>query len=268
MFPMPLNASTKRELKVLNWNVLYGFNHHRSIKEAGEWINKQAPNVLGLQELNGISEEKLSEYAKTWGHNHTVLLKRNGFPVGLTSKKPITVIKRQVKGFHHGYLHCKTYNIHFFIVHFWPGKSHELKKILKEIEPLLKLKANVIIMGDFNTCSRKDEAFLIKNATKRKFEYDFVDMAEAKGFVDLGYKHAPNSKVTCPTAITIPRWTKTLSELKQKEYRIDFIFACKTLAKYSTKAAVYYNNQVGKLSDHYPLSATFGGLSKKCIDKN
>ena len=35
-------------LKIINWNVLYGFNHHKSIKGAGQWIHAQQPDVIGL----------------------------------------------------------------------------------------------------------------------------------------------------------------------------------------------------------------------------
>ena len=179
------DAAKGDTLKILNWNVLYGFNHHKSIEEASRWINSQKPNIIALQELNGISEKSLGEYAKRWGHSYAVTHKKGGFPVGLTSKEPIEVIERKSKGYHHGFLHCKTYGIHFFVVHFWPGKFTEVDKILRRIERLLVLKEKVVILGDFNGCSRKDEAFLIANAKSRKRDYTFVDRVEAKGFVDI-----------------------------------------------------------------------------------
>jgi exodeoxyribonuclease-3 len=98
----------QEELKVINWNVLYGFNHKKSIEPDAAWIRYQNPDVLGLQELNKYTLESLSKMALEWGRAHSVRLKQKGFPAGLTSKQPIEVIERRVEGFHHGYLHCKT----------------------------------------------------------------------------------------------------------------------------------------------------------------
>ncbi len=53
------NVCVADSLKIINWNVLYGFNHHKSTEEAGRWINTQEPEVIAFQELNGISEERL-----------------------------------------------------------------------------------------------------------------------------------------------------------------------------------------------------------------
>ena len=240
-------------LKIINWNVLYGFNHKKSINQGVDWITEQHPDVVALQELNGHTEAELSKIAKAWGHAHAVILKEEGFPVGLTSNQPIKVIRRQVEGFHHGYLHCKTQGIHFFVVHFWPGKYHEADVILAQVEPLLKQQESVIILGDFNGCSRKDEAFLIANAKQRKPDYKYVDKVESLGFVDIVCKHDENAKVSCPSPITIPRWSADLEELKLKRFRIDFVFANKKLAKESRSGTISLAKEIETISDHYPV---------------
>ncbi len=131
-------TAKQKNFRVVCWNVLYGFNHHKSVKEGVQWLAKQQPDVVALQELNGNTAKSLAKLAKQWGHGYSAILKENGFPVGLTSKQPIEVIERRVKGFHHGYLHCKTSGVHFFVVHFWPGKDHEAAHVLKQIQPLHK----------------------------------------------------------------------------------------------------------------------------------
>ncbi len=246
-------AAKGETLKIINWNVLYGFNHHKSIDEASQWLDGQRPGVVALQELNGISEQRLREYAKHWGHSHAVTHKESGFPVGLTSKAPIEVVERQFEGFHHGFLHCKTYGIHFFVVHFWPGKSNEVDEILNRVAPLLERQEKVILLGDFNGCSRKDEAFLIASATRRERDYTFVDQVEAQGFVDLVHKHDPSAKISCPSPITIPRWSKDMEELKQKRYRIDFVFADRLLAEDSRSGTISLAREIDTISDHYPV---------------
>ena len=252
-------AEVTETFKIVNWNVLYGFNHKKSVKQGANWITKQAADVVALQELNGHNQVGFKELASEWGHDHAAILKKGGFPVGLTSNQPIEVIERRVKDFHHGYLHCKTHGIHFFVVHFWPGKYWEADWILDKTAPLMERGEKVIILGDFNGNSRKDEDFLIANATLRKRDYTFVDKVEAKGFVDIVHKHDPEAKISQPSSITIPRWTKDLKELKLKRYRIDFVFADKSFAEQSHSGTISLAREIEKISDHYPVIVEFNG---------
>ena len=252
-------AEVTETFKIVNWNVLYGFNHKKSVKQGANWIKKQAADVVALQELNGHNQAGFKELAAEWGHDHAAILKKGGFPVGLTSNQPIKVIERIVKDFHHGYLHCKTHGIHFFVVHFWPGKYWEADWILDKTAPLMERGEKVIILGDFNGNSRKDEDFLIANATLRKRDYTFVDKVEAKGFVDIVHKHDPEAKISQPSPITIPRWTKDLKELKLKRYRIDFVFADKSFAEQSHSGTISLAREIETISDHYPVIVEFNG---------
>lgn len=240
-------------IKIINWNVLYGFNHNHSVKEGSAWIKKQQPDVVALQELNGISEKQLGLYSKAWNHPFAVTHKESGFPVGLTSKNPIQVIERIVEGGHHGYLHCETYGIHFFVVHFWPGVFFEIDRVTEKANKLLGENQKVIILGDFNGCSRKDKSFLNTNATLRKVDFKFVDRIEALGMVDLVHKHDPSAFISCPSPITIPKWTQSLEELKKKQYRIDFIFADSNLAQSSISGTISLDEEIDTISDHYPV---------------
>ena len=252
-------AEVTETFKIVNWNVLYGFNHKKSVKQGANWIKKQAADVVALQELNGHNQTGFKELAAEWRHDHAAILKKGGFPVGLTSNQPIEVIERRVKDFHHGYLHCKTHGIHFFVVHFWPGKYWEADWILDKTAPLIERGEKVIILGDFNGNSRKDEDFLIANATLRKRDYTFVDKVEAKGFVDIVHKHDPEAKISQPSSITIPRWTKDLKELKLKRYRIDFVFADKSFAEQSHSGTISLAREIETISDHYPVIVEFNG---------
>ncbi len=246
----------KEEIKIINWNVLYGFNHHKSIDLGIDWLKTQTPDIVAFQELNGHKEDGFKKLATKWGHNHAVMLKEKGFPVGLTSNAPIEVIERQVKGFHHGYLHCKTKNINLFVVHFWPGKEHESKHILKKMKTLTQKGEQVIILGDFNAHSRSDQESL-KASTKVKPIYQVTTMLEGAGYVDIYNKHNKINSYSFPSPIIIPRWAKNIEELKQKRQRIDFIFADKTLSKQSKSADIIISKTTDKVSDHYPIVVTF-----------
>lgn len=244
------------DLKIINWNILYSFNHKQSTDSGIQWLKQKQAGVVGLQELNGNTELSLNEMARQWGHMYSVILKEKGFPVGLTSKEPIEVIERKIEGFHHGFLHCRTYGIDFFIVHFWPGKNHEVEYILEKIERLHENGRRVILMGDFNAHSRKDSEFL---ATKQRVDarFEVVDRVESKGFVDVVHKHDAQAKISCASPITIPRWSKTIKELESKQCRIDFVFADKALADHSVSATIIRSDELDKISDHYPVVAQF-----------
>ena len=249
-------AEEKDSLKILNWNVLYGFNHKKSIKQGVNWIERQKPDVVALQELNGHKLNNLKNMAKQWGHDYAAILKEKGFPVGLTSKQPIEVIERRVKGFHHGYLHCRTYGIHFFVVHFWPKKDHEAKAIIEKIKPLLKQGEKVVVTGDFNTYSEKDKEYLSTRKNKQPL-YSVINMFEKNGFVDLVHKHDKDAKYSFPSPIIMPKWAKTLEEVESKRERIDFILADQNLQKFSTSATILTSKVLDKISDHYPVVVEF-----------
>ena len=254
--PVADATKTLKTLKILNWNVLYGFNHGNSIDAGCNWIRDQAPDVVALQELNGNTAASLTEKAAVWGHQYSAIHKEKGFPVGLSSTAPIEVIERVVKGFHHGYLHCKTHDIHFFVVHFWPKKDHEAVAIIEKIKPLLDANQKVVVLGDFNTHSHNDAGFLA-NSGKVQPLYEVVEMFESIGFVDLIYKHDPEAKFSFPSPITIPKWSASIEELNSKRQRIDFIFADKTLASNSGSAKILISDELDAISDHYPVVVEF-----------
>ena len=239
-------------LKVVNWNVLYGFNHHKSIEAGSAWLRHQAPDVVALQELNGHGEKDLARLARAWGHPHAVTLKEQGFPVGLTSRTPIEVLRREVKGFHHGYLLARTRGIAFAVVHFWPDKDHEAQAVLDQLRAI---RGPAILLGDFNTHSPHDADRAGERVTVRT---SVVARVEQAGFIDLVRRHDPASYFSCPSPLTIPRWSKDLAELRAKRQRIDFIFASADLARASTFATTMVSPRLDKISDHYPQVATFG----------
>lgn len=240
------------QLRILNWNVLYAFNHGRSVDQGVGWIANSSPDVVALQELNGLTEVSLKTLASRWGHDHAVILKEKGFPVGLTSRQPIKVIERQVEGFHHGYLHARTCDIDFFVVHFWPGKDHEARAVIDKIRPLLENNRQVVLLGDFNNHSRRDQAFLESRGAVTP-RYEVVDLFESIGLVDLVHAHQPEQKYSCPSPITIPRWSADLEEVASKRQRIDFVFADSEFAQMVHQAEIRISQPLAKISDHYPV---------------
>ena len=246
--------------KIVCWNVLYGFNRGKAVNTGSQWLSDQNPDVVALQELNGNTAKSFSKLAMGWGHVHSVILKERGFPVGLTSRMPIEVLERRIDGFHHGFLHCKTSGIHFFVVHFWPGKEHEADVVLEKARSLVDSGERVVVLGDFNSNSRQDAEFL-KSSSAIKPRYEVVDWFESHDFVDLVRKHDRDAKFSAPSPITIPRWSRDMDEIKSKRQRIDFVFAGPLLESNSTSATIVVNERVEKISDHYPVVVELSGVS-------
>lgn len=251
----PASSSPAARLKVVSWNVLYGFNRSRSTEAAAQWLQEEAPDVVALQELNGVTEEGLQKIARGFGHAHAVIQKEQGFAMGLTSNAPIEVLERRVEGFHHGYLHCKTHGVHFFVVHFWPGKEHEVEVVLAKARTLTDAFAHVVLLGDFNAHSARDAGHIEGKGFEPRF--NVLKTIEAAGFVDVVHRFAPHAAYSFPSPITIPEWSKDLDELVLKRQRIDFILPSAFLAAGARAASIEHSDVLDGISDHYPVIAEF-----------
>ena len=153
------------KVHVMSYNILNGFDGLKDTERKDrfvQWIIEQDPEVLALQELVGIDAKELQAIAKAYGHPYAVILKENGYPVGLTSKKPIELKNRVTTDYWHGMLHCKTYGIDFVVVHLspadWRYRLREAKQITKYMEQN-KLD-RCMVMGDFNAHSPLDAGWL------------------------------------------------------------------------------------------------------------
>ena len=264
----PAASAQKQEpLRILTYNVLVGFDHGKSTEIAATWIKEQKTDLVALQELRGITQKELDELSASWGHSHAVILKENGYPVGLTSKSPIEVIEKRVKDMWHGYLHCKVRDTHIFVVHLSPSKHtvrvQEAELLSTKIRPLLAAKKSVIVLGDFNCNSPLDREWLEKRPSTegwRKVSPDNADpnyltMTRFKslGLLDLVHLKQPQDKVQLGT---FPTRIKEQSR-PGKNWRLDFILTDPALAKLCTSASTARDPIVHKISDHFPVQATF-----------
>lgn len=262
------SAQDQMPLKILTYNVLVGFDHGKSTRIAAKWIKEQQTDLVALQELRGITQKKLDEVSASWGHPHAVILKENGFPVGLTSKSPIEVIEKRVKDMWHGYLHCKVRDTHLFVVHLSPSKHtvrvQEAELLATKIQPLLAAKQSVIVLGDFNCNSPLDREWLEKRPSTegwRKVSPDNADpnyltmtRFRSLGLTDLVHLKQTQDKVQLGT---FPTRIKEQSR-PGKNWRIDFILTDPALAQRCTSASTPRDPIVHKISDHFPVVATFG----------
>ena len=268
-----LVANDGKSLRILTYNVWYGFTKKADRKS--DWlryVHSLQSDIVALQELNGYTEEKLAADGKFWGHMHSALLKRDGFPTGITSRYPIENIRRVTEGYHHGMLSCKTGGIQVYVIHLHPG-HWEIRH--QEIDLLLKTVAShqanepVLLIGDFNTFSEMDQAQYQqtpdmipffrrldirwkrnRNLRNDRLDYSHLQKIKRAGYRDLIAERRTEFHGTFPTKLR-------LGEDNGPSRRLDYIFANKYLADKCIKARYLINSKTDILSDHYPAIAEF-----------
>ena len=268
-----LVANERKSVRVLTYNAWYGFTKKADRKS--DWlryVHSLQSDIVALQELNGYTEEKLAADGKFWGHKHSALLKRDGFPTGITSRYPIENIRRVTEGYHHGMLSCKTGGIQVYVIHLHPG-HWEIRH--QEIDLLLKTVAShqasepVLLIGDFNTFSERDQVHYEqtpdmipffrrldirwksnRNLRNDRLDYSHLQKIERAGYQDVIAEKRERFLGTFPTKLR-------LDEDNGPPRRLDYIFANKVLADKCIKARYLINSKTDILSDHYPAIAEF-----------
>ncbi|MEN8186838.1 MAG: endonuclease/exonuclease/phosphatase family protein [Bacteroidota bacterium] len=264
----------------MTYNIWNGFdNGNDTVRKESwiEWIKGKDPDVLALQELCGYNEKKLKADAVKWGHPYVKILKSTGYPVGLTSKKPITLKERSLKKLWHGMLHCETYGIDFFVVHLSPAdcdyRFNEANIITEKVKESKSDK--YIIIGDFNAHSPFDGELLKHNKSLRKKytnkkpnkKYSNLRLGEIDYSVISRFLSIPTIDI-CQIFMDIPdRYTfptpaligvyQTAEEIRQNKERIDYILTSPIISKSCTNVNIFNDEDTGLLSDHYPVMAEF-----------
>lgn len=266
-------AKNKRIIRVLTYNVWYGFTKEKARKT--DWLSyvkSLNTDIVALQELNTYTKERLAEDARALGHPYSVLLKESGFSTGITSRFPINDIKKVFSGYHHGMLSCKTGGMYVYVVHLHPGhweiRHREIDILLKEVRRH-KPKDSVLLVGDFNTFSHRDQNYYDKetdlipffkslderwksnrNLRDEKLDFSHIERIEEANFVDLVAMKRKVFLGTFPTKLR-------LAEDNGPSRRLDYFFANETLSERCIKAEYLVNSLTDILSDHYPAIAEF-----------
>lgn len=280
-----VRAQGQAELKIISYNIWNGFEQQADRKtKFSEWMQKEKPDIVALQELVGFKQTDLQQLAKTYGHSYTVLLKEEGYPVGISSRYPITLIKAQLDGFWHGMLHVKIRNLNFILTHLSPFSwEFRLKEAIQITEYVKKnLLDSCIILGDLNAYSPLDAIWLEKkpilkaNLTKwdrehpqfgnmscGRFDYRVLSTFLAAGFDDcIGRSVFPDTKRASYPAATLYNWTWGDSRLATISERLDYILISEPLASHVKQVEVHNSSALEGISDHYPVSVLIDQLEK------
>jgi exodeoxyribonuclease III len=260
--PKPPNA-----LRVISYNIMVGFRVNGEtrrkldparLKLAKQWIAAKDPDVVALQELNGITEDQLATIAHAWGHAYIkICTGASNYKVGITSKTPLSEIRvheerDKDRPFLHGLLATRTSGVGFVVLHHNPfataSRLKEQKHILNEVDNLKKTGGYVIVLGDFNSRSKLDMPEDVSSDTRVMDNYmasGLVDVTASKGKQGFGKRGSIMTNVH-----------KTGKNIAI--YRYDFILATPSLAAKCIDAKVVNDDpDTDKISDHYPVIADF-----------
>ncbi|WP_316836024.1 endonuclease/exonuclease/phosphatase family protein [Pedobacter nutrimenti] len=262
-----------KRISVIEYNVWNGFESEaKRTYTFVKWARKQNADVIAFEELNNFTQASFSKLAKSWGHPYAVIVKENGYPVGITSRYPISNVYRLIDGMHHGCLYAEINGINFFVVHFSPFSS---KKRLQEAASVMdvlrqkdKLEEKTIVLGDFNAFSPKDSLFyansgirdsmyvtqqknkVLQNLNGRnQLDYQVIRAFLQSGFYDsfsLFHKYFEESY---PSKV----YPGPLSD----KIRIDYMMISEKLKASCSSVEIIKDGVTDTLSDHYPVRAEF-----------
>lgn len=267
-------------IKIISYNIWNGYDFGKDElrrEKVVNWIDKQKPTIVGLQELVNYTPKKLKEDANNWGHSYSVLLKGTGYSVGLTSKHPIEIKETIFDNMHHGALHCKTGGFDVFVIHFSPSsykkRQQEVEIILKKLKEVDKNNPNYIVMGDFNALSPMDADLYKNNVLLNRLKLSNKNKGETGNLANNELDYSVISKVLAfPLIDACQKFTSTMhergsfpgrilgkvnsetdEELVNRLQRIDYIFVSPLLSKNLSSAQIYNKQPNWYLSDHYPV---------------
>jgi exonuclease III len=228
-----------------------------------------------MTELVGFTEKDLGQLASEYGHKYYAIVKEEGYPVGITSNEPITVVKKQMEGFWHGMLHVKTHGLDMIVTHLSP---HDWKFRLKEAQMLTSYIQdnqldNCMVMGDFNAYSPFDadwvetHAQLIENMQKwdaeqetyrnmrdGRFDYSVLSKFLSIGLTDICRLYVPADKRTTFPAAFLYGWQHGDTRLHGIGERLDYILVSPSLVSRCLDARIHNGIDTEGISDHYPVS--------------
>lgn len=254
-----------RPLKIITYNVWQGYidgehprfpcyqSGQKRKKEIYNWLKTENADVVVFQELIDYSAEKLQEESCFWGHHYATVLKDQGMTIGISSKYPIKVKELLTTGMHHGLVYCHIDGIDIIATHLWPRFDEkivdEVNLVKQRVNESLKKRVPVIVLGDFNAFSPQDDQYIDSTTIKLyrdrwnwKLENGRPSYRVIQELLGVGMKDV------------CIRFEKNRASRK---LRYDFIFASSGLAEKCTDATFYQDEQFLKLSDHFPVTASF-----------
>ncbi|NGM60297.1 endonuclease/exonuclease/phosphatase family protein [Sphingobacterium sp. SGG-5] len=258
--PPPLKEEKPEEivlpdyLKIVSFNILEGMKTDRpnDYDNFVEWVKSYDPDIFAIQEANGFRQRDLEKLAARWGHPYVItnVKATDNYPVALTSKYPLESRRKVTLYTSHGaiFARLKDTNFNIVVTHLWPQsywhekgdglgndyRLHEINIVLDSTIRKFPQESDWILVGDFNSRSRKD--YMPDQATHN---YWVTDQIDEDGFTDaIHYLHGIRADGSADYDFTYPG------------SRIDFIFTTDPVLQKLRKAYPIYDDFTSKYSDH------------------
>lgn len=285
-FDVPENVKADT-FRVITYNILEGMvnDKNNGRKNFFEWVAKQNPDVLALQEVNNVSESTLKSWAKNWGHNYVVtnIKSNDSYPVAMTSRYPITVRKKfdESEECSHGCIFATVKGVNFVVLHLWAmsypfgsskdgsvvgdfqkdrnndldhdgdvdGDDYRLHEIQLYVEKTVKACPDEkywLMMGDFNSSSPDDKQYLPSSISSSQ-SFAVHEYILGNSYIDLIRIMHPG--VFC----------RSYGMFSKGEVggRYDFIYGMEPMNRDIVSAGYIYDNFTEVGSDHYPAYLDF-----------
>lgn len=246
-------------IKIMSYNVLEGFKSNNELKENfANWVKTYDPDIILFQELNKFTENSFSAFAKTYGHDYVVLLKTTGCPTGISSKQPITDVRREleVTKLHHGYIYGISYGIHLYAIHLNPyelsdernkygiARVDEMRIILEDAKKLGDNKP-IVIGGDFNSHNKFDSDAYGPGFNYANRDHQVINMCKDYNYFDAYPLHNTDFKGSWPCDHISVNGTN-------KGARLDYIMVSSNLKSKCIYSDILQTRFNDTASDHYP----------------
>lgn len=254
-------------LKVLTWNVWNGFMNpldntpddlsysdetfNYSYGNGTAWVKSQNPDVCIFTEFKYFETvEKQKAFLDKIGHDYFVILKTYGYPIAVSSKRPIKIVEKYIPSVGHGYLVVRTFGVTFIGAHLHPGavdnRIAEVERIMQNVKKFIDSGESVILMGDFNNRAESDAAFYDARGDVKQ-DYRPMNMLLADGLLfDLFAESGRDFQGTY--------YAPSSAEARE---RIDYILASRDIAGFCSNVFVADTPELCKSSDHLPVVAEF-----------
>ncbi len=250
-------------LRIMSYNIFYGFRNLGSNKDDFfNWVKSiYDPDIFFFQEIYDWSDAYFQQFAKSYGHSYTVSLRQRGFSSGISSKKPITNIRKveMPKILHHGYIYAETYGLNLFVIHLTPyevndagniykiDRNNEIRIILNDASAYKDKPA--IISGDFNAFNERDNTVYGSGYKYAGKDFTTTNLCIENGFYDSYSILHSRYKNSVPV--------NTIINETQPGYRVDYIMVNEPLKAKSIFSDIIQSRFTDRASDHYPLIYTF-----------
>lgn len=249
-------------MKIMSWNI----NGIRAVVQKGftTFLNKELPDIIGLQEIKISNDKKTLEkfdfagYEEFWncaqrpGYSGTLILYKTGLKV-LSQKNGIGIDKFDIEG------RVQTIELKdfYFVNTYFPNSNPELSRLSYKLEfnkelakylKKLEKKKSVILTGDLNVAHQEiDLARPKENVGNPGFTYEERDWMTDflnNNFVDTFRTLHPKTEKYS--------WWSYRAGARQKNigWRIDYFCVSKKLIK-KIKVSDILDKTLG--SDHAPI---------------